>query len=249
MKNNNSILTLGFLLTAITAIQGCATTQASPETEVPAEVPALQLTKSQEVVHTVGPHERLGDIALRYTGNATHWQEIAKYNRISDPHKIRIGSIIKIPPTLLPQNNPALAKTATQAGTRVASTSLAIQRQTTAPSAKHTEVPKIRTQGSVVIQTVSTNRSFDLTPIDKNVSQSRTTKNRDNAKVKIVGTYYPKGIYQQPANYSNLIMRAAPGTLFDLEYLANDWYKVVTSEGVGYLREADGAVVIGDKTL
>ncbi|MFK8076923.1 MAG: LysM peptidoglycan-binding domain-containing protein [Granulosicoccus sp.] len=249
MKNKNSILTLGLLLTTITTIQGCSTTRATSQTKVPADVTVLQLRKSQEVAHTVGPRERLSDIALRYTGNASHWQEIAKYNRISDPHTISIGAIIKIPPTLLPQNNPALATRATQAGNGITTTSLAIQRQVTAPNAQHPDIPKIRTQGSVVIQTVPTNRSFHLTPTEKDASQTRTTQNRETAKVKIVGTYYPKGIYQHPANYSKLIMRAAPGSLFELEHLANDWYKVVTNEGIGYLREDDGIVVMGDRKL
>lgn len=248
MNKSNSILTLGCLLSALTLIQGCATTPVANNSAANSEAPTLTLTQAREVVHIVGPHERLGDIALKYTGNATNWQAIAKYNRISDPHKIRIGSAVKIPPSLLPQNNPALKSHSKQPATSsVTSPALAIKTQSAATATAAAPVVKSRTQGAVVIQTVSTNRSFDLTPIEK--SNSSSAKTRPNARVKVIGTYYPKGIYQQPANYSNLLMRAAPGTLFELEYLANDWYKVVTSEGVGYLREADGAVIMSDKKL
>lgn len=243
MIKKNSIFALGCLIPLVTGIQSCATVPAISEADTAVEVPALELTQTREITHTVGPHERLGDIALKYTGSTTNWLAIAKYNRLSDPHKIRIGTRVTIPPSLLPQNNPALAKQ--PSSTSVTSPSLAIKTQQNNQRPTNATVPKTRTQGPVVIQTVSTNRSFKLTPLDE--AKSKTRPSQSSAKVKVVGSYYPKGIYQQPANYSTLIMRAAPGTMFELEYLANDWYKVVTSEGTGYLREADGKVVLSNK--
>ena len=85
--------------------------------------------------------------------------------------------------------------------------------------------------------------SFELTPMTESSFSSQASTSSPLAKVQIVGSYYPKGIYQQPASYSELVMRAAPGAVFELEYLANNWYKIVTENGIGYLRQDDGKIV------
>jgi hypothetical protein len=206
MKATNTKLKIVFIATALAALQGCASAPIEPEA-VPEAVASSSQSGSGEVIHRVRPHERLGDIAIKYTGNATNWENIARYNGISNPTRLRVGTMIAIP------------------------NSLAVKR-----SAR-------QKTNDVVLEPVKTNRAFQLSPIKESELVRRAQKKAAAVKVQVVGTYYPKGIYRQPANYSTLVMRAAPGTLFDVEYLANDWYKIVTKNGIGYLREDDGKVV------
>ena len=215
----------------------------------------LTLNKPADIQHTVGAQERLIDISLKYTGSTAHWQAIAEHNGIADPRLLRIGTTLTIPASLLQHKMSTLKPSTAQQSTfklatladrtlAPASSSLAIKRALSRPAS--TRTLEREAQNAVLIQKVSTNRSFDLNPIDETAAASRTDSVLPDAKVKVVGTYYPKGIYRQPANYSDLILRASPGTLFQLEDLTNDWYKIVTSQGVGYLRKDDGAIIMND---
>lgn len=238
MKATNTILKLATLASVLVLLQGCAT--------VPMDTRSTESSahsSGSETLHRIRPHERLGDIALHYTGNATNWQEIAKHNGISYTGSLRVGAMIAIPNALLlPQHSQAQATTAKRKdlqlvaaarpnATTTATNTLAVKRST------------LESSSDAVLVPVVANRVFKLNPIKETKSISQTQNKRPAVKVQIVGTYYPKGIYQQPANYSTLVMRAAPGTLFDVEHLANDWYKIVTENGIGYLREDDGKVV------
>jgi hypothetical protein len=91
---------------------------------------------------------------------------------------------------------------------------------------------------SVVVTPVYTNRHFDLRPL----SHGGITQLTEQRQVKILGTYYPKGIYSQPDPASRVLMRLAPGTLLELERQFDSWYRVATVEGTGYLRADDGRV-------
>lgn len=51
-------------------------------------------SKTKDIVYTVKKGDTLSDIASKYN---TTYQKIAKYNNISNPNKIYIGQIIKIP--------------------------------------------------------------------------------------------------------------------------------------------------------
>jgi len=64
-----------------------------------------------------------------------------------------------------------------------------------------------------------------------------------DAAPSVVGSYFPKVIYQAPQLNAKLLMRVAPGTTFPLEKLDNGWYRVSTDQGVGFLRVEDGEPV------
>ena len=95
----------------------------------------------------------------------------------------------------------------------------------------------------VVVTPINTNRDFELNPIDPNAPRPTQVYRGKGTQVKVIGSYYPKGIYTEPAAYSKLILRAAPGTLFVLDRQVNDWYKIETASGSGYIRTSDAAIV------
>ena len=243
MKASNTAWKIAALAALAALLQGCASAPA----QTLAIEPTMQNAPIKQVLHRVKPHERLGDIAIQHTGTATNWEKIARYNGISNPRHLRVGAMIAIPPSLLLQN---IEQTATASNQKkdlqlvaAARPNATTNATTTATNSLAVKRSSSRKSGDVVLEPVRTNRAFELNPIKKSAFANQTQSNRPAAKVQIVGTYYPKGIYGQPANYSDLVMRAAPGTLFELEYLANDWYKIVTDKGFGYLRKDDGKVV------
>ncbi|MDB4224062.1 LysM peptidoglycan-binding domain-containing protein [Granulosicoccus sp.] len=238
MKATNTILKLATLASVLVLLQGCAS--APMETEVIAPSTHSDVV---ETLHRVRPHERLGDIALRYTGDATNWERIARYNGISNARHLRIGAMIAIPNSLLlPQGSQAQTTAAKKKDLQLVAASRP-NATTTTTNTLAVKRGSVEKSPDAVLEPVVTNRAFKLSPIKDSTPTSQTQNKRPALKVQIVGTYYPKGIYRQPANYSTLVMRAAPGTLFDVEYLANDWYKIITENGIGYLRADDGKVV------
>lgn len=240
MKAINKALKRVALTSSLVLLQACATSPLEPMVSTPTP---QELMTISDIQHRIKPHERLGDIAIQYTGSAANWDNIANYNGISNPRHLRIGAIITIPGSLL---SPGLQQNLAATGTQNELQQVAAARPNTTTLASNTLAVKrtlSRRASDAVLEPVKTNKTFKLNPIKKSKLIAQAHSQAPLAQVKIVGTYYPKGIYQQPANYSALVMRAAPGTLFELEYLANDWYKIITPNGIGYLREDDGKVV------
>jgi len=238
MKAPSTILKISLMASALLLLQACATVPT--ETSLTA---SSQQSDSSEILHRVKPNERLGAIASRYTGSAANWLSIARYNGITNPNGLRAGSMIVIPNSLaLPQNRKSDTNTANEQETRAAN----VYRSNKTSNTTNTSAKKRSSRqksNEVVLAPVKTNRSFNLNPITKPNLVNQSYSKYPAHKLQIVGSYTPKGIYRQPANYSTLVMRAAPGTFFEVEYLANDWYKIITENGVGYLREDDGKIV------
>lgn len=232
-------------------VQGCATLQ---QTGTASENKSASAA-TQDVIYTVKPGDSLSDIAGRLTGDVGNWQSIADYNNITDPRKLVPGDELRIPSSLLlqvynindrsiPGDNQrsdsvvaASASTATS-GTPAIGTTMAVQRAS--------DSDLISAQ-PVKLHPVSVNRSFELIPFDRqSATNSRSVSFASSAPaVRVIGTYFPKGVYEGPANYSRLIMRVSPGTVFELDSEVNDWYKVITDKGVGYVRAADAVLVAG----
>ena len=231
-------------LVAIAAllVGGCATTSGTVSTE-----PALPEDPVDSAVdYTVQSGDRLGDIALRFTGDIALWEEIAASNGIDDPRSLRAGSVLRIPGELIPGRAESLA------AREVVPEADASPRTRTAASAGLAA----RRADPVELSPVDVNRRFELSPLDADDEASvaeddrgaaldavRTSPVVEPRRLRVVGSYFPKGVYAQPASYSRLIMRVAPGTLFELDGEVGDWYGVVTENGVGYLRDIDGKVL------
>lgn len=200
-------------------MQGCA---ALPGGEgVPSEtLPERPLT------YTVQSGDRLGDIAVELTGKLVHWRDIAAHNGIDDPRELRAGAVLEIPSWLLPSGADGATDIAVAEPDR--------------PPARETSV--VDEASSVTITPVRVNRDFELSPMNAR-SERRDATVDTVRRVRVLGSYYPKGVYIAPAAHSSLLMRVAPGTVFELENERGEWYGVVTERGIGYLRRADGLVV------
>ncbi len=209
-------------------VSACASTNSSRDQAVK----ATQVAPPTKVItHRVKTGDRLSDIAKIYTGSAENWREIAAFNEIANPRKLRVGAKVEIPESL----------TANYVGEKqqVPTTQL-VER----PAGSVVDVTKDEETG-VVIKTVNDNRNFELKPISvsSDSAGTQTSPTSESLYVKVVGSYYPKGVYSQPAAYSQLLLRVAPGTVFQFESKVNDWYKVQTDKGTGYIRLVDGLIL------
>lgn len=248
-KNKTSSIALILIGMLTLILQGCAT---SGNNGSPLEPSGNDLP--EDLQYTVKKGDLLGDISLTITGKMSSWKEIAAYNEITDPRTLKIGTVLLVPASLLPatqsraieaelteQRSPksqsiAAASNSSTGGSITATNALAVVQGGVTPE---------NSQADVVIQPVTINRSFELNPIEEADlnTVARSEKGLNTPQIKVIGTYFPKGIYKEPASYSTLMMRVAPGTLFQLERQVNDWFKIVTADGIGYLRASDGVIV------
>jgi LysM repeat protein len=244
MKNKTSVSGIAAICVVVSLISGCATSQLSSGS---VELPA---SRDIDLQHTVAPGDLLSGIAQQYTGAASRWEAIAAYNDIKDPRSLRIGDTIAIPRSLVPPTVESTASpktaSASQESLDVANSSKPRPDVTTtgALALQRINDVNVSSVGSkeVVVQPVTIN----LKPIAASTLGGTANDESSPPRVKVIGTYYPKGVYQQPASYSTLMMRVAPGTVFELEREINDWYKVVTDQGIGYLRMIDGRLIAKD---
>ncbi|MGY8524647.1 FecR domain-containing protein [Paracidovorax citrulli] len=53
-------------------------------------------------LHQVEPEDTLITLAQRYTGEARNWHELQRLNRVADPYRLKVGSVIRIPLDRIP---------------------------------------------------------------------------------------------------------------------------------------------------
>lgn len=236
MRNNASLSIVLSMAVALTA--GCATLGTGSDDD------ELSRLSGDNIMHTVAPGDRLSDIALKYTGQVSQWEAIAAYNNITDPRTLRIGDTLTIPASMIPVRNKPAASSATASTNREAPSGVASATTGTLALQRTREAQATQgAAGDVLIAPVNTNRAFDLNPIETSSLSASHDNNSSPPQIRVIGSYYPKGVYKQPASYSKLMMRVAPGTVFELEQEVNDWYKIVTEQGVGYIRMVDGTLI------
>ena len=233
---------LAALLLAI-AVSGCAVTNTVQDDGISVE-------QRPQVIYDVKPGDRLSEIALRLTGDASNWQTIAQHNGITDPRTLKAGDALVIPNELL--DNLVQINRDLDSQPAVDAVQVAGNRRTTIPVtigngvsvARGYYVAKPQIMPASLFR-VDINRSFDLAPFDAKVFSGSGPKRYDSPapQIQVVGTYYPKGVYAQPANYARLVSRVPPGTVFQLESIVNDWYKILTDTGVAYIRQSDSALI------
>ncbi len=222
------------------AATGCATTATTTAT-----APEAAYTAPKSFTYEVKSGDRLSDIAMSITGNISDWKSIASFNGIDDPRSLAVGDTLVIPEELLPEtlsrkgkiNNSVIQVAANN------SSPLPIPTGNTVSVARTTTVAN----DQIAVFPVSVNRSFSLQPITEPIQQSAlvTSSSRYDAlapTIRVLGTYYPIAVYREPANYSQLVKRVAPGTEMQLDSAVNDWYKIVTDDGFGYIRKSDSVL-------
>lgn len=238
----------GILLASVVVLTACSMTGGNNKTT------SYELSEDYAnsiVRYTVQRGDRLSDIALEFTGEQSKWQAIAEHNGITNPRRLQQGAVLLIPTELIPgysssKTGKSSAKPSSDIalqlpkksapGNEVVSNSLAVKRASDIDS-QNTSV------GEVVVSPVETNRDFNLNPIAGISDSGSENSEKEQRLVKVVGTYYPKGVYSQPAVYSDLLMRVAPGTTFRLDRRIDDWYRIVTGDGTGYIRANDAEVI------
>ena len=232
-----------FLVAAIcNAIVSACSTPAQPPLTPAVDTPyELREDYTSGVIHyTVRNGDTLHDIAEDYTGDGDNWQALAAINKIANANKLLPGTVVQIPSTLIPgYEDKRVVRMNAQSPPAV----LAIK------TAEPLEV------APVLVATAKPNREFELQPIDPNdpsksqgvaVMSSNTAtgaQQYDSAThVIVIGSYVPQGVYEEPAPYSRLMMRASPGTKFLLLSQVNDWFKIETDKGIGFIRTSDATV-------
>lgn len=236
MTKSTSTLRISICALIALAATGCATTNPTNSAPEAAHVTPKSYT------YQVKPGDRLSDIALSITGNIADWKSIASFNGIDDPRSLAAGDTLVIPNDLLPESLSHKAKTHDSVAQVAANTRspLSVPTGNSVSVARATKV----SNEQITVFPVSVNRSFNLQPIVKRsdkqgISASNSQYDSLPPTVTVLGTYYPIGVYAEPANYSQLVKRVAPGTQFQLHSEVNDWYKIVTEDGYGYIRQSD----------
>lgn len=243
MKNITSLALWTTIVTVAFITQGCASFSKIQDAS------SKSNSTNSDVEHIVQKGDLLGEIAKTYTGQIAQWQVIAQYNDIDNPHALSIGDVIRIPAHLIPDATVSVAeKTSDQERESLIAASASTSQSNVSGSATNSLAVKRDSRASqdpapVVVRPVQVNREFDLKPIDVSSLKGSSVESIAPPRVRVSGTYFPKGVYKEPASYSSLIMRVAPGTVFELEREINDWYKVITDHGIGYLRVSDGRIL------
>ena len=244
-------LSQALIITLAIQVTGCALTQKSESEEVVIEGP---------VYYTVEQDDRLSDIAYALTGSIDNWVVIAEYNDVKDARKIRTGDVLEIPVDLIhasrsnQQSDSGVLAISTVGSNQALSTNsgrlvksiASIKKRLTKPPNTPDKLSNVDGDVEVVLRPVDINRKFQLneTNIDF-VPDSAAVET--NAKIRIVGTYFPKGIYAQPLESAKLISRVAPGVIFDLDASLDGWFRLRFEGGHAYLREIDGKIFFPNK--
>ncbi|MFK8084259.1 MAG: LysM peptidoglycan-binding domain-containing protein [Granulosicoccus sp.] len=244
MIRTTSTRSLPLIVVLTLSLTSCATTQQ----------PALQQAPSptvQEIEYQVKPGDQLGSIAERFTGQFGDWAVIAAYNDIADPRTLAVGQTLRIPPELVQSSSEpsdgtdsdsAVENTTPLGGPSVSPVSVTTGNGVSVVGSRNEAA---ESNDSITVAPVEVNRTFDLQRIDDPLPVSDSERGVDPATpyIKVRGSYYPKGVYREPADYARLMQRAAPGTVFPLESKVDVWYKIITNEGIGYIRQSDSILV------
>jgi len=190
------------------------------------------------VHYTVQQDDRLSDIAYAITGSTESWVVIAKHNNVSDARKIQVGDVLEIPAELL-QNVSTNPKSD---GGVLAINTLSSGDSSNQPDSSRT----VESEVDVVLRPVNVNRRFNLSEVDMEIDRESAAR-ASTAKIRVLGTYFPKGVYAQPNESAKLISRVAPGTIFDLDAELDGWYRIRFQTDTVFIRAIDGKIFFPDK--
>lgn len=263
-SRSNTLLLSGFLLLAISA---CGQNQTRPQLQ------GLEANKPISVKYKVQRGDNLAKIAQKLTGDPENWAAIATINNITQPKTMSIGMILEIPDYLFPEmaqtqssssngkkrvlDNPAEVPVVILESVAVEAQSVTTERKPTR-SRKEWIFQASSLPGKLeipaVVHRAVANRTFNIERIQASETTntaathtaptvSTAADGADAKMIRVIGTYYPKGIYSQPSYTSVLLMRVAPGTQLKLEKSFGEWLQIRTDKGSGYIRKIDAEVI------
>jgi len=263
-------LTSTLIISAVAlGLSACSGNNTRPTTEKNNIQASRQISLSYEVQRG----DSLGLIAKRITGNSDNWAEIASVNGVNDPKSLQVGMLLLIPEYLIPEmastqsveplpieptdsefdeqreieattENVALL----EAEAQPASTFVDTRRDKKDWVFQASSLPGVLT-APVTVHQADANRTFEVerasvvdAPVSEKVSEAPSPQ-KPTQNVRVIGTYYPKGIYTQPSYTSKLLMRVAPGTQMELEKSLGEWLQIRTEKGSGYIRTIDAEIL------
>ena len=97
----------------------------------------------------------------------------------------------------------------------------------------------------VQIAAIRIDRHFEssqlaATPLGKRLGTIARQQSRPASWVKVVGSYTPVAVYDEPVVGARLLTRVAPGARLRTGGAVNGWLQVETSAGPGFIRARDG---------
>jgi len=224
MKNPS----LGFVALLCSILMAACASISNPDTTSG----TTGLEPPTDVYYIVERGDLLSGIAAELTGDAENWTQIASANNITDPRKLQAGQEIRIPTELY---NAEVASKPVETTNIRTSTGAPLKKA----SANVIVKPDI---ASVQLSSANPNKRFELKPLNSGTA-AQVSLADESEYVRIIGSYFPKVVYQSPQLDAKLLMRVAPGTTFPLERLDNGWYRISTAQGSGFLRMEDGEPV------
>ena len=226
----------------------------------PASEPTVH--KINVIEYFVLPGDSLSKISLKLTEDVKNWKEIGQFNGVYDPSALQTGASLLIPEHLVTTSTapyersvmtlhlgPSKSATASNSQTKPKRQPIAIAKagstMTQQPVALNRKpvfqpeslpgAPRI----TPATRRVNVNREFQVTYFDA----AANGEIGNSRMIKVVGTYYPKGIYSEPVGSSSLLMRVAPGSTFVYEESIGEWIKIRTETGTGYIRKIDAKIL------
>jgi LysM repeat protein len=184
-------------------------------------------TVKKEIIYTIQSGDTLSKIALRISGNKKNWRRIAKFNRITNPSKLRVGQVIAIPRYLILPTHEQSKDTPLETTPPTQSKPQASQSTKPKPDRNRVSSTKIGTE--------SNDRENKLV-------RAQEIRNRFGW-ILVNGNYYPRELTSEPDTVSEIVTQVWPGTKLRFVDRVNGWYKVVTDQGTGYLNP-DYATII-----
>lgn len=163
---------------------------------------------------------------------------------------------LAIPPDTAPgpADEPSVLRIETPENDRVATASRpsgapATATQTDEPAVEgdvSSESPAPVGTSTDVVNDTADDDAVEVVPVARTDTLEPTAVAVDDVQtIRIVGSYYPKGVYAEPSTSADLLMRVAPGTEFVLERSIDGWYRVSIESGAGYIRDGDARIVDG----
>ncbi len=249
----------GLILAAALA-SACTTTPKTTE-PVAVQAPVVQ----SDIQYIVSRGERLAGISHTLTGSQNNWQAIADFNNISNPRLLKSGTVLTIPGYLLSPTDLSTAVASEAASAPVTQKTTVVASQQ--PNPKSSQSPDKRVRGGKIVvyqptalpgpkkvkvktARVDVNRKFEQnrTKIGSVVVSSAgdspdIAPDNRSEWVLVVGSYYPKGVYQKPDSTSRILVRVAPGSRLRLGGRTDGWLQVETDKGIGYIRTADAEIL------
>jgi len=223
---------------------------------------------SIEHYYVLESDDTLYSVAAELTDSGFNWKEIAKYNNISSPGAISVGTEIIIPEHLLIDRLKTTHKTPELKQQTASPSLVAKQWKTTATVSASTQIiekkeePSIHAEAKMDTPSATEKIKSKAASLvksklfsekeDKNketLSEQASSQKQNNKEISqgqrvlVSGSFTPKAVYKGAGYNSGLLMRVKPGSKFVLTKTSGRWFQVETNKGAGYIFHRDAQLI------